>query len=111
MNEYYERNKDKLRAYQKEYARKNRDRIYKQSLTRKYGMTQDEYEMMYESQNGLCAICENKCVNKQHKGNLCVDHCHETKKVRGLLCHKCNTMLGLANDNPEILEKARNYLS
>lgn len=54
-----------------------------------YGITQGEYRMMYTAQEGKCKICA------AHKRTLCVDHCHTTGKVRGLLCHRCNLMLGV----------------
>ena len=49
------------------------------------------------------------CGNKPQKP-LYVDHCHETKKIRGLLCHQCNVALGHMNDDPQRLEKAISYL-
>ena len=55
-----------------------------------YGITVDRYEEMAMEQNGLCLIC-----GKQPKENrLCVDHCHTSGDVRGLLCHPCNLALG-----------------
>ena len=41
---------------------------------------------------------------------ICVDHCHRTGVVRGFLCNKCNTILGLAGDSPNMLLKLANYL-
>lgn len=70
-----------------------------------YGMTPDVYAEMLEGQGGLCAICGGK-TNR----NLNVDHDHETKALRGLLCGRCNTMLGLALESPDILEIAAEYL-
>lgn len=72
-------------------------------LLRVYGLTQVEYGVMELEQDGKCKICKSK-------EKLFVDHCHETEKVRGLVCNTCNLMLGLAKDNPEILIKAAEYL-
>lgn len=68
-----------------------------------YGITLEQYDEMLEAQNGVCAICESA-------GRLCVDHDHETNRVRGLLCVSCNRMLGLAKDDPKVLLKGSFYL-
>lgn len=69
-----------------------------------YGISLVEYELMYEAQNGVCAIC--KKPESSGKG-LAVDHDHETGKVRSLLCFMCNTSIGkLGEDIPRILEAA-----
>jgi len=70
-----------------------------------YGVGQEEYNRMFKQQNGLCAICG--CTQEP---NLCIDHNHDTKEVRGLLCHKCNRGIGFLNDNPVLLKKAIDYL-
>jgi hypothetical protein len=67
---------------------------------------------MAEHQNNLCAICqqpETATLNGKIK-RLAVDHDHTTNQTRELLCNNCNSMLGYYNDNPELLEKAANYL-
>ena len=74
-----------------------------QRLKNLYGITLTEYEEMYTKQNGKCAICF-KSMDKLH-----VDHCHETKRVRGLLCGNCNRGLGLFKDNFYYLDRASEY--
>lgn len=75
----------------------------------KYGLTEDQYLKMFIIQNNKCAICETEFgIDRNTRAN--VDHCHVTNNVRGLLCNKCNTLLGMANDDVQILEKARQYL-
>lgn len=64
---------------------------------------------MLEGQNHVCAICSRPETRGKTK-YLSVDHCHTTGKVRGLLCAKCNTVLGYMNDNPDYLTKAMEYL-
>ena len=64
---------------------------------------------MLSSQDGKCSICGRE--RSQLVKQLCVDHDHETGKVRGLLCDKCNRGLGFFNDDHELLKKALNYLT
>ena len=86
----------------------------KSHLKRYYGITVEQYDEMLKSQNGVCAICGN--VELSNRGNtlnalsLAVDHCHETGKIRGLLCMDCNQTLGKFNDDPARFEKAAEYL-
>lgn len=77
------------------------------SVLKKYGMSVDEYADMLEQQRGVCAICECVCASGD---SLCVDHCHDTGAVRGLLCTNCNKALGLFKDDANFLRKAVAYL-
>jgi hypothetical protein len=77
----------------------------RQEQVRKYGLTLADYEAMKARQQGRCAICK-----RTQEANLGVDHCHTTGRVRGLLCHDCNRMLGFARDNPQTLATAAKYL-
>jgi hypothetical protein len=74
---------------------------------KRYGLTKEEYETFFDKQKGLCFICKKECSSGQ---NLSVDHCHKTGKVRGLLCKKCNTALGMLEDNIEYFQTAILYL-
>jgi len=81
----------------------------------KYGINQKQYLTMLETQGGLCAICKTnnplgRDVVNSKDISFCVDHCHKTLKVRGLLCNLCNRALGLLKDDPETLKNALNYL-
>ena len=75
-------------------------------LQRKYDITQEEYEEILEKQEGNCFICH----ESPDKRLLAVDHNHDTGKVRGLLCHKCNTVIGLLNEDKERFQRAIAYL-
>ena len=83
-------------------------------LKKRYNITLEKYFELFYLQNGLCAICgkpettvyKNSCLQSR----LCIDHDHNTKKIRGLLCSKCNTALGHFKDDIEIIEKAILYL-
>lgn len=75
-----------------------------------YGVTVEEYEQMLERQNHSCAIC--KIVPKStNKRGLCIDHCHTTGVVRGLLCNNCNSLLGNAKEKASTLIAACAYLN
>lgn len=73
----------------------------------KFGLSVEEYNEMKESQLGVCAICNRPEVTGRE---LSVDHNHTTGQIRGLLCYKCNTMLGHISENEEILIKMIFYL-
>lgn len=75
-------------------------------LRRTYGITSDEYETMLKRQNGVCRICR----RPPEKKFLAVDHHHESKKVRALLCTSCNVMIGHAQESPVILRAVADYL-
>lgn len=83
-----------------------RDNHYK----RTYGISQEEYKKRVDVQNGECFICKTKHDPNIPHGRLCVDHCHKTGEIRGLLCSTCNTALGNAKDDPKILRKLAAYL-
>jgi len=74
---------------------------------KRYGLTKEQYKIIFNKQKGLCFICKKQCASGQ---NLSVDHCHKTGKVRGLLCKKCNTALGMLEDNIQYFEAAILYL-
>lgn len=78
-------------------------RTRKNHLLRRYGITEEERDALARKQKHKCGVCR-----KETK--LYIDHCHTKKKVRGLLCHKCNVVLGMAEDNPKILLAAISYL-
>ena len=69
-----------------------------------YNLTLDQYDQMYQDQKGACKICS------KNFPRLCVDHCHDSGKVRGLLCNRCNLMLGQSLDNIDTLTNAIKYL-
>jgi hypothetical protein len=87
----------------------NPDKAKDFNLRRYYGITLAEYQDILEAQNGRCAICGTDVPGG--KGVFHVDHCHNSGKVRGLLCHHCNVGLGHFKDNESILLKAALYLS
>lgn len=75
-------------------------------LKEKYGITEIEYKEILARQGYGCKICG----NKPRKRPLAVDHDHVTGRIRGLLCTRCNLMLGYAKDNIKTLEAGIIYL-
>lgn len=82
---------------------RERDRVTRRHIRRKYGLTGDEYDAMVEDQEGRCAIC------RQLPKRLVVDHCHVTGNVRGLLCDRCNIGLHVL-EHPDLLSQCNGYL-
>ena len=74
-------------------------------LKRVYGMSLRDFDLMLAQQRGVCAVC-----GEQPARRLCVDHCHATGKVRGLLCSPCNLAIGQFKDSPARLRKAAAYI-
>lgn len=80
-----------------------------QKLKQRYNITTQDKQRLYCEQNGKCALCENS-IDFNGK-NTHVDHCHTTGRVRGILCHNCNTALGKLGDTPERLLAAYLYVT
>ena len=119
IDDFYLRNKTSMvrhstcKECDKKRVKENHDPVaYRNAeLQRRYGITQQDYEVMIAEQNNQCAICNATEPGGRHnRGYFVVDHCHTTGKVRKLLCNNCNTALGLVGDNVDTLHKMINYL-
>lgn len=88
--------------------RKERNKLYQKK--NKYGLDFKEYENMVKETNGMCPICGYIFTNENRYTGPFVDHNHETGKVRGILCNRCNRTLGFVDDKIEILENLIVYL-
>ena len=107
--ELKERDKDSWRRWYKNHPKHTTE------ITRilKFNITPENYKKILLEQNNVCAICkkpETAVINNSVK-SLAVDHCHTTNKIRGLLCSRCNTALGLLKDDVSIVTNMVNYLS
>lgn len=102
------RSKEETKAKVRQYYKDNADVWAESSLKRLYGITLEDYNRLLTEQNSCCAICN--LHETAHNGRLHVDHCHTTGKVRGLLCHGCNTGIGLFKESEDIMLKAIGYL-
>jgi len=101
-------NAEKIKAVQKNYRQQNPDKVRENNL-RRTGFTLALFAEMLEAQNYLCAICETDLRTVPQK-QIHADHCHLTKTPRGILCHHCNSGIGLFMDDPVRLNKAAQYL-
>jgi len=109
VKKWQQENADRLNAYRRQYRQrpdvKVRDRAA--HLKRKFGITAAQYDAMLASQGGVCAICGDA---PKDDVSLHVDHEHESGRVRGLLCMRCNNALGLFKEDEELLWSALTYL-
>lgn len=99
----------------KECTAKNRKERYNPASNRRNNLQKtfgkgvlDTYQELFDKQEGVCAICSS-AENGRYK-HLSIDHCHDSGKIRGLLCNNCNRGIGLLKDNPELLRKAAEYV-
>lgn len=92
-NKSRNKNKEKYRVSQRTWDKNNPEKIRGYKLKHKYKISIEDYELLLIKQEGVCAICKQP-ENKAIHGFLAVDHCHQTEKIRGLLCFDCNTGLG-----------------
>lgn len=92
------------------YRARNKDTLKFKQIAERYGIGRERYEELLEDQNNRCAICRVKFGDTRLTGP-CVDHCHTSGVVRGLLCQNCNQALGLFKDSPISLFSAISYLT
>lgn len=100
-------NKEKVSEYRKRWVAKYPDKDKNRRLLYSTGITLARFEEMLKAQGGVCAICFHVSEDGRQ---LCVDHCHKTGKIRGLLCSACNTGIGLMKDDVSLMENAIKYL-
>jgi len=116
--EYYQKNKEKARINGANWKKNNQDKIRlknrKLQIKNSYGLSWEEYLSLYEKANGHCEICGTslKILAEKFEQNstACVDHCHTTGEVRGILCRSCNVALGHLKDNKVLAWNAYKYL-
>jgi len=101
--------------WMREYRKKNPDTFRNIELKKGYGITLEQYNILLESQNGVCKLCGKPevdiCNKKGAVRNLAVDHDHVTGRVRGLLCRGCNQGLGNFKESIQALTNAIKYLN
>lgn len=106
-----EKNKEKYNSDQRAYSKAHPEMRYGVEIKRRYGCDLEQYNKILVKQNGKCAICDVLHNPAEKKGRLYVDHCHDSGKVRALLCKHCNSMLGYSRDDTKWLLSAIDYLN
>jgi hypothetical protein len=117
QHKWYKRNKRHHREWSKQYYLNNKRRLLKLSRKQRlktFNLSINDYNTLMREQNYVCAICKQKETLKKTNGNsarrLSIDHNHKSKKVRGLLCNRCNVILGKIDDNIILLKSMIKYL-
>ena len=111
--QWRESNRDKIKIYSKRYRERDKAISLDRALGYKYGITPDMYRELIIKQNGKCAVCGNGETVLSRYGiplRLAVDHCHTTGRIRGLLCNRCNRLIGIVNDDPALLRRMAAYI-
>lgn len=108
--EYYYSDHQRSLERSKEYRHKNKSKLRVRELEGNHNIKEKHIRDLMDKQRGCCAICGDSLVNPDSYRSFSVDHNHETGNVRGLLCHSCNTSLGLLKENPSILFSMIKYI-
>lgn len=97
--------KDNPERYEENWKRSThgRDRLRRKAV--EYNISVEDLQRLYDNADGKCEICGNG-----PKRWLVIDHCHNSTKVRGIICEQCNQALGLFKDNPEVMRAAALYI-
>ena len=116
MVEYRKANREKILQKRREHYSKNREHILQQKkeiynpdkakhqrLVREYGISLEDYNERVDKQQQRCACCGDYA-------KLVVDHCHTNGNVRDLLCNRCNTVVGMVEENVNIVENIKDYI-
>ena len=117
LKQYREEHKEKIASQVSAHYYKNKKHKVAVARERIYGITPEDYDTMLKEQNHKCKICSIKFNNNYNQESKIgyahlqhLDHCHTTKKVRGILCPFCNLGLGHFKNSPERITTAINYL-
>ena len=106
-HDHYIENRDIIIADRKKYRKENPVAMKRQALKKSYGITYEDWQLIWESQDGKCAICGKSFIKPS---DAYVDHDHKTNKIRGLLCNRCNLGIGYFNDDIEVFMNVIKYL-
>lgn len=117
QKKWRQENSEEINAYQKIYQAEYRKKadtkqwFWEKNLLANYGITPDDFNQMWEDQDGKCAVCFTRLTPRGRNGNSAtVDHNHKTGEIRALLCRSCNHAIGQLKDSPAVLESAIKYL-
>jgi len=112
-NQYNKNHRSLKTLYMQQYRAKNSEKIrlysINSNLMRSYGITMQQKEKIILNQNNKCLSCGTDLKQLAHK-MIHIDHDHFTNKIRGVLCHNCNTTIGLLNEDLNMVDKIRIYI-
>jgi hypothetical protein len=100
--------REKVKAESRAYRITNKDAVNLRARVRKYGLSVPQYTAMVAQQNGICAVCLK--VPEKGRMGLCIDHDHRRRKLRSLLCGRCNLGVGNFKDDSAALRRAGDYV-
>lgn len=103
------KNRDHYNSKAREWRHKNPTNLYGSEIKRRYKCTLEQYNELLKKQDFKCAICEYVHNPLRKRGRLYVDHCHESLKIRALLCNLCNSGIGYFKHSQDLLERASQY--
>lgn len=102
------------RATVRQWRKKHPNYEFERRLRREFGILLEDYQRLFSNQKGVCAICKQPERRTDPRTKACsrlaVDHDHTRKKIRGLLCYRCNTAIGMFREDPLLLRTAKHYL-
>lgn len=111
IKDWRDRHRSEYNNYSAMWRAKNPEKQHATEIKRRYKLSKEQYEEMLKKQNYGCDCCGEKHNPKKKRGRLYVDHDHETGEVRGLLCSKCNLILGHFDYNLALLQRALDYIN
>ena len=103
-NKYY-KNRDKHLAQKKEYEKTYAERRAIITLMRKYNLTEPSAKEFYLDSMKSCDCCKVEWNPLIHTRRFAIDHNHSTGNIRGILCHPCNTSLGLLEESTDKMKQ------
>ncbi len=104
MRRYHAAHPEKKRASVAKWRRLHPETAKARGRLARYGLSPEGFTALFVEQEGKCAICD------LVRGDLCVDHCHATGRVRGLLCRECNVAIGFLKENHAVMLSAARYI-
>lgn len=108
MNAHYQKYREQYIRRSREWRKKYPERVKEYGIKYRHGISLKDYKNMLKQQNGKCAICGK--LQSDFKQKFIVDHCHKTNKIRGLLCCRCNTLLGRIENIPDNFKRLLEYM-
>ena len=107
VKQYTKNSAKQHKLYMEKWRKNNPEKLRHIYIKSVYNLSHEDWLKILENQNGKCPICGKKFTDPR---KVYIDHHHKTKKIRGLLCPKCNTAIGFLNDDPKLTARATEYL-